>query len=167
MRVDLDKFEQQVRALPPSELGYIAGIIDGEGCIAVRNDPGIREGRKWWGFLWITNTDPRLLLWLQERLGGTISEQRNGKVIGKNGKAWRRCYTLRVPMRPTERLFRVIMPLLVIKRDQAEVFCAFMSLLGKSCGRGKTLTAEQMGQRQSLISQLHDLKRMEIPYGTQ
>ena len=166
MRIDLDEFERRVRSLSPQELGYIAGIIDGEGCITARNDPGIRDGRKWWGYVAITNTDPRMLLWIQQRVGGVINDQRNDRTIAKNGKPHKRCYTLRFPMRQAERLLLVIGPLLVVKRDQAELFCAFLSLLGKANGPRK-LTDEQMGARNVIISQLHDLKRMEYPHGTQ
>lgn len=54
------------------ELGYLAGLIDGEGSITVRRDQAT---------LLIYNTDQRLLSWLQEHVGGNVgAPDRRGRV---------------------------------------------------------------------------------------
>lgn len=61
--------------LSESEWGYLAGIIDGEGCITVKCQPNMT------GLsirLQINNTNLALILWLQERVPGYVYRPREG-----------------------------------------------------------------------------------------
>jgi hypothetical protein len=58
------------------ELGYLAGMIDGEGTFGIRRkyNPAIRKDRKrgysWEYYVAITNTDYSVIIYLKELLGG-------------------------------------------------------------------------------------------------
>ena len=55
------------------EWAWLAGFIDGDGCIRT----WIRDGRRKFGIT-IAQKDPTQLYWIQERLGGNIAGVRRG-----------------------------------------------------------------------------------------
>lgn len=88
----------------PAVLGYIAGLMDGEGCLT-------RQNGRW--RVQIAMTDQPVIEWLG-RIGGTVRERR---VKGNRKRCWR--WLL---MRQSEvRLFLVaILPYLMVKHNQAK-----------------------------------------------
>lgn len=166
MRVEQDVLRDQIRSLSPSERGYIAGVIDGEGCITARNDPSVRQGRKFWGYIGVTNTDPRMVLWLRDRIGGHITIQHSERISGKDGKPWKRAYVWRLSMRQAEVLLKEMMPLLVVKKDQAEAFCSLMTMIGNRRGKGRAykITEGDISCREAAILKLRNLKETEVAY---
>src|SRR3990167_4655443 len=65
------KFTMKIQKLSPAELGYIAGIIDGEGCINISVKKQ-RQGESLTCRLTIGNTNEELLKTIQEWIGGDI-----------------------------------------------------------------------------------------------
>ena len=104
------------------QLAYIAGIIDGEGCIAVskvvRNTH--KSGYVYQLHLVVTNTDRRLLEYLKETtLLGSISIHAHAAESRSPAWAWS------VGSVPARRLLEKVMPYLVIKREQAALAIEF------------------------------------------
>lgn len=98
--------------MTPEEIAYLAGIIDGEGCIGLFT----RGGRPDWvrPHLQITNTDPNLFAWLQARLPfGTITPRRDARATRKPSWCWR------VACDQALTVIRLVEPYLVLKRPQA------------------------------------------------
>ena len=96
------------------ELGYAAGLIDGEGCIMI-NKTGRYKGRRYWGLqLAVSNKDVRALRWLQDRFGGRINRPRKCGVF-----VWWACAN------DAEPCLMAVRPFLIIKRDQADLGIAF------------------------------------------
>jgi hypothetical protein len=58
-----------------TELAYLAGIIDGEGCFTLHRE---KNSHRFASQLQIGNTDLRLLEWVKTRFGGSVNfERRN------------------------------------------------------------------------------------------
>lgn len=136
----------------PTILAYAAGIVDGEGCI---NSNGIKPESNKLGSIRVavSNTDRRVIEWLQENFGGSIydypqTEKRN-------------YYSWQVFCKKAELFLRAICPYLIIKQEQAEVAIELRNLKRKreECGRGKSLTTEELNERNELVEELSNLKR--------
>jgi hypothetical protein len=96
------------------ELAYLAGIVDGEGCITFQQltNGNIAPG------LYIGNTNFALMQWLLDHCGGHVSPM---KVRGnrKPGYMW---YARRSEI---PKVLRLILPYMVLKREQAEIMLSF------------------------------------------
>lgn len=90
------------------EMGYVAGLLDGEGCITKNN------GR--WK-IQIAMTDEGVIRWLGE-MGGTVRERR---VKGVRRPCWR---WLLMRQADVYALLVALLPLLRVKQDQANVALA-------------------------------------------
>lgn len=96
----------------PEHLGYIAGLIDGEGSIRHWN----RADSQLVVFVQITNTDFSLMEWLQKMGGNVTKEFRSIKK-----PKWKDCYTWKVSrLIDVLRLLEAVEPLMVIKRCKAQ-----------------------------------------------
>lgn len=104
-----------------AKYGYLAGIIDGEGCIT------IGAGRKatctnYNSIIMITNTNKKLIDWLQQQFGGNyykIPAQGNCKEAYR----WRF-----LKQKEIEKLLLAVLPYLIIKRQQAITLLEFVRL---------------------------------------
>lgn len=100
------------------DLAYLAGIIDGEGCISIVKYP--------WGHfncrISVVNTDVRLMVWLQESWGGGLSTPRQVKPHWKPTMMWILSGEKAVD------LIKELQPYLMLKKEQAEVFLSYWEL---------------------------------------
>jgi hypothetical protein len=93
-------------------LGYIAGLIDGEGSIRHWN----RADGQLVVFVQITNTDSSLMEWLQ-KMGGNVTKEFRSMKKPK----WKDCYTWKVSrLIDVLRLLEAVEPLMIIKRQKAQ-----------------------------------------------
>ena len=102
-----------------NELAYFAGIVDGEGTIQIICQHNMkRGGPKYYttGF-YVSNSNMNLLYWIQTRFGGNITKARQN--VGKN---WKPVYRIQFYSSLSEKIIKSIMPFLVIKKQQAELF---------------------------------------------
>ena len=81
-----------------SEIAYIAGLFDGEGCITCKKKPTKRPDRKgkvynqWYIRCEIAMTDKEVISWLHETLGfGWSAEKRYSKRPKNYKRQWRWC----------------------------------------------------------------------------
>jgi hypothetical protein len=97
----------------PAVIGYVAGLLDGEGNLQFRQDRGAKT-LAW--KLAIYSTTPELIEWLSATIGGKARwAKRPGKPLG----TW-----ALYRARDVEILLRVLLPYLIVKRDTAETFLA-------------------------------------------
>ena len=97
----------------------MAAFIDGEGCIAItRLSFGVKNPR-YQLVLQITNTDPRLLIWL----GKTFEGQGSFSVRPIEGQRPRHDWC--IASKKAEAILQGCLPYFVMKRDQAELAIAF------------------------------------------
>jgi hypothetical protein len=143
----------------PFVLGYLAGIIDGEGCIYIRphykkqkgsTNPSLNSK------VAIGNTDVRLMLWLVENIGGTF-HQKHGK--HQSMRHWKPAHDWIVNGNNAAQLLKAIRPYMVIKGEQADVLLALAALKEK---RSRPLTAEHVAQAQALREKMGLLNQRGI-----
>jgi hypothetical protein len=129
--------------LTDAQKGYIAGIIDGEGCLQAHLYPKLVLR------LEVGNTHPGLGEWLREVTGG-------GSVSAfDRGHGARRIHLWRAYSGTAAPLLREVLPYLIIKREQAEMF---LELAEMAKGR-VTLPAEAQAHREMLVGAIAANKR--------
>ncbi len=98
------------KKLIESELGYIAGMVDGEGFISIHTD----EKNITRCYVTITSTNKTVIDWLGKKLGGTIHKR-----VHKNPK-WLDYYVWKVSGNIQVKEFLLtIEPYLIIKKQRA------------------------------------------------
>lgn len=117
-----------------TNLAYIAGMLDGEGCISInkRKDKEYKRGHSFYANLRITNTYLPVLLWIQDQFGGL------GSIVEQPRKENRkRCWQWKVATNQAAAVCKMLLPYLRIKKRQAEILVEFQKLKETSpqCGR--------------------------------
>ena len=105
--------------LPETEKAYLAGIVDGEGCITLhRRSPQGKNNPVYALFVEISNTSPALKKWLDERFPDKTYYRfiTKAQPHHKQGYEWVLSGNRQVMV-----FLREIVPYLVIKREQAEL----------------------------------------------
>lgn len=126
---------------------YLAGIIDGEGTIyAIRRRRSVR--------VYVVNTDERLIRWLEREFGGLVyrREPRHG---------WKAKFEWHVVSRDVSRILTLVLPYLVIKREQAELGLAVRSDVEKY-----PYQRSRRAYRAELCEKIHRLNQGERPAAT-
>ena len=100
------------------EIGYLAGIIDGEGCISIRKDSRCNSYQV---SVQITNTDLRMIYFIKDLFGGSV------RCRGQENKDWRVRYDYCVVGRKCEILLKTISNSLVCKKEQAKLALDFIA----------------------------------------
>lgn len=143
------------------DLAKMAAYIDGEGCIGIscRRE----ETTQWWHLhLNISNSDPRLIEWVQQRFGkGSVSIQKHGK----RGQS-KAVYNWLARDSQVAEILQLCLPYFTIKRDQAEIALAFrrtfFSQSGKRYHRWNRLTSDVIEQRRVLQANLSQTKHFGV-----
>jgi len=98
---------------------YLAGIIDGEGCIGVYKAKDKGKYLKYFVCVVVKNTSEELIFWLKENFGGHIKFQKT-----KN-KKWKDCWGWHVNSKKAVTLLKKVLPYLIVKKEQAELSIKF------------------------------------------
>lgn len=131
----------ECREMIETDNAYAAGVVDGEGCIQINATP-----KHTWLAISVANSDPRVCVWLAERYGGKVHQD---KPRVRNGKPTRVMYSWQVGSATAGEFLKAIHPYLVIKKEQADIALAFLVTKGKG------------GQRVEPGDQLHRLDLIE------
>lgn len=132
------------------ETAYIAGIVDGEGSIAV-----YRRKDDWTGFpsLQVANKDKALMEWLAVMFGGRRGSARRISLRAPgDGRTW---YNLSTQRRASYQICLRLLPFLRVKQRQAELlvrFCEWKETLGYR-GPSRPLTEEEQRKTSEFVSQ--------------
>jgi hypothetical protein len=137
---------------------YLAGFIDGEGCITVR--PGTfrrQEKANGWqaspfASLTISQVDPRPLQWCQARWGGALRPLKRRKDGRNDRNAWEWC----VVGRQAQRLFEGVRDMLKCKQEACDNAMR-MATLRKARGHHNGLTPAEIAVHQEIIAEARRL----------
>jgi hypothetical protein len=129
------------------EKGYLAGIVDGEGCFQIEKHGGYYGTVR----LAVTNTSDTLMKWLKIRLGGYISKRPYTEENRKPVFIWE------IRSKQCVDIVSAIYSFLVIKRIQAEILLAAYEDIqkkrsGKVCYR---LLPEHIAKRKTFYDAMH------------
>lgn len=118
------------------EMGWLAGIIDGEGCVGIK----IRESKKyagqWWACVQIGNTSRKIIDKIEEILRRLDVDFTESFTHPKN-KKWSDSWSVRVgECVSTWRLCREVVPFLVMKKQRTEMLMEFSEKRAENARRG-------------------------------
>jgi len=125
MKNDAMRYQPKLRikSMTVAQTAYLAGMIDGEGsiCITRRNDPESRTGYFYRAVLHVASTHADVLATLQHWTGlgraRVFDEPRQNRKARWQWMTW---------SNQAAQVVRTVLPYLVIKERQAEVFLQFV-----------------------------------------
>jgi hypothetical protein len=141
----------------PTDLAYMAGIIDGEGCFWIGKVPK-KEGdgyvsEHYRGLLKIDNTDIRLIEWIDSVFSGTASAQCR---TTSSRKFEREIFTWNATGDRLLDMCEQILPYLVIKKEQCELMIKFRKTYRTKLGSNK-IAPEDLAERQVCLEAIRKL----------
>jgi len=138
--------------LTEAELGYIAGIVDGEGSVCITRDHG-RHGKKRAYYclrLSVANTNKELIEWLKSVTGGHMNPR--PYYVGRT-EAWQWVVSGDNAVYWLERL----MPYLRIKRVRAEIGMNFQKNKARRNRRERTIEEEALEEAKWIL--MHNINQ--------
>ncbi len=137
-----------------TEKAYIAGIIDGEGCISI--EKFISRGNMNYRLkLRVTNTNMLLMAYLTLCLGGCISTRHRKEPNCKTTYIWS------LPGQPAVDCLKQVLPHLLLKKEVAELGIAFQKM---KRGKGSPKTDKELAveEAQYIIAKNLNKRGVEI-----
>lgn len=113
------------------KLAYLAGIIDGEGCIAIDRKKHSDVRKEWMSYavvLSVGNNSFELITWLKDNFGGNITEY----VREDKRTYWRWATSEKKTLR---NILKQTRPYLVIKKEQADLAISYSEKCCQLSGR--------------------------------
>jgi hypothetical protein len=105
-----------------AKFGYLAGILDGEGCLTI--GAGQKETcTNYNSIVAVQNTSKKLIDWLQAKFGGSVYLSKKETEKTKAAYMWRI-----LKKKDIEILLLAVLPYLVVKREQAKILLEFVRL---------------------------------------
>lgn len=148
----------------PLKLAYLAGIVDGEGCLTIYKVAPAKYNRfqnpQYRSTLKIANTNFALMDWLNKEFSNMNSghKQHLRSIFKKNSTHERWIYEWEVQGFRLVDILTQIQPYLVLKRRQSEVLLAFRATyIGRSFGAHKPLCPKIIAQREEHLLEIRKL----------
>lgn len=106
-----------------AQLAYLAGLLDGEGCITAVARKSVGRGNSYRTDVTIANTCKKVTDWLLKNFGGAVYTRTFKETRYKTAYNWY--------MDPKEilSLLPKVIPFLVVKKSQAELMLEFRNLI--------------------------------------
>lgn len=133
-----------------TELSYIAGFIDGEGCLTVSFSKRPRNVTVFSARVVIVNTDKPIINWLLKKIGGSCRKKQNPKAHHKMSYH----VTLSAQHRVVKFL-KAIYPYLKVKKRQAKIIINILNHRSKGY-RSRTLN--RIGKKE--ICALNSIRKL-------
>lgn len=155
IRMDVNALTYKLSILTDYELGYLAGLIDGEGYIVMQI---VNKNKRpsFGSTVGICNTDERIHAWLENKIGGVTKwdpgcpspTKPNGKVkyMGRWVAHGRACLAV----------VSKVSPLLIIKRDKAECIVRYYASISK---KRTWISDEEFSRRSGIYAEMCALRR--------
>ena len=142
------------------DLAYIAGFLDGEGCIGYYDASQTSHNRPSYfhAAVNVCNTDPKVIFWLREVTG----MGRSHIIRFKDGKR-RTAYQWQIGRKQDVIDFlSAIRPYLRVKGEQVDVLLAHLALEADYVKKHGSVTPEIVKSRQAISDMLKKMKRVAI-----
>lgn len=140
----------------PWRLAYLAGLIDGEGCVTLHQHTPSSNNMT--TELQVSNTNKKLMLWLVENFPeGSLTPV----PLSSRGKErdWAQGYRWSLRGQKSLPLLRAVLPYLVIKKRQMELLIEFLS--PDLCpGKGVKYTDHQINERVRILNEVRRLNQL-------
>jgi hypothetical protein len=141
-------------AIVATDWAYMAGIIEGEGCIRIGMQREVKARRTLRHKLvvYVGNTDPRLIAWCRKMFSGSIHYRPARKAQHKPAWIWEAHHQV------AEEVLQHCLPYMQIKREQAEVALAFRDTFRMVVRPRLGIPADIVAMREGYRKSLMDLK---------
>ena len=136
------------------QIAYLAGLIDGEGCLYIGN---VKQGKYGSGFQWhsllrITSCDEELIIWLENTFGGS----KDSRYRWTSKKKFNRpVYNWQATGPMLDYILPLVKPYLIIKKKQCDVMLQYRHT-SKNIG-SKRLSPEVTEIRLKLLREMRNL----------
>ena len=142
------------------QLSYIAGILDGEGCISInkRPDRDYKHGYSFIAAIRVNNTYKELIYWLRDTIGlGTIVSRKADKKTNRQA-----IYELKIHTQQAQQLLDVITNFLIVKKKQAKIMTEFNRIKGDNIYRNGPLPDNVWKKMNSLYNEIKRLNKRGV-----
>lgn len=137
------------------EKGYLAGFIDGEGCIVItKHKRSTCRVPQHTLRIQIANTSEEVIAWIYKRTGGSISKVKSQK------SHYRQCYTVCIGAINAYKLLKCLVNILIVKKQQALWAIKFWE--GRKVNMGTFISTEEFSFREDCRIQISRLNKGKI-----
>ncbi len=130
---------------------YVAGFMDAEAGFQIAKQKQ-RKGHILVTKIRISNTNKKILLYLRELFGGSVSEHKLSRNIGK----WKKAYRWQLSSRKAFNVIKLIYPYLIVKKAQADIMLEFTKTLTDGT---KMITEDVWHKRWALKREINKLNK--------
>lgn len=115
--------------LTDAQLGYFAGIVDGEGCFVVglygsKSRHTGKQIMNYHTYIKVSNTDENLIKWIHDVVGGTNWQQHRSTRVNKYDRT---VYNIQLSGETLDLIMPLIYPYLIVKKLQCDVMLRMRS----------------------------------------
>lgn len=141
----------------PTDLAYMAGIIDGEGCFWIgiipkkQGDGYVSDHYR--GLLKVTNNDPKLIDWIINTFEGTHSARMRYQPKGKFEREVHEWVATGDRLRD---LCEVLLPYLILKKEHCRIMIEFRKTYANRLGNNQ-VSLENLTRRRELYTEIRQL----------
>ncbi|HEX4374883.1 MAG TPA: LAGLIDADG family homing endonuclease [Puia sp.] len=130
-----------------TELAYLAGIIDGEGCffIGLFRTKATKNLLNYHTYIKISNTDKDLMDWIKENAHATNNQQERKTRVSKKERT---IYNSQISGETLDDLIPKIYPFLIVKKRHCEIMIRMRS----------TFTKHRRLQKKEISQEIHDIR---------
>ena len=161
---------QREHNMDKNTLGYLAGVIDGEGYIGLEKTQPNQKVRqinpRYMPNVCVINIQLELINWLKKQWGGSVNTRNRNMKRWKSN--WRTCYRWRLNQGRIVEFLTAIRPYMIVKRRQADLMIEYYqkrtkSITGIFNGRhgSKSFSPEEMEFRETIYKQMKNLNHYD------
>lgn len=135
-------------------LAYIAGMLDGEGCISIKRQCYAHSyyGPYFSLTVRIANTNPFVIEFIQEHIGGSLYFYEN------HTKQHKTMYEVSWCSLKAQEVLKLLLPFLIVKKEPAELGIEFQDLVNNKLGHKRgSLTNIELQAREVLYGKSREL----------
>ncbi len=145
------KYRDLLAVVNKIDWARLAAFIDGEGTIHIASNGQVPKhlGLK----VAISNTDPRLLAWLKERFGGSVS------FLKSRSDKWKDAYVWTASSAHAEEILKKCKKYLIIKGEQANLALAFRKTFRLGRNQHQELSIKERKVREGFKSKITVLNK--------
>src|SRR5262252_6773069 len=142
-------YVSHLEALSETEVAYIAGIVDGEGCVMLTTNQNCTQLS-----VQVTMTHQPVIVWLAERLATKVSQYKSSPKPAHHKPQ----YSVKIVGRRAVALLARLLPYLIVKEPQARLGLEYGETIGQWPGAVTVpLTDAVRAQRLALKARMHEL----------
>jgi hypothetical protein len=135
-----------------TDLAYMAGFLDGEGCLYLGHRKAGRRRQCFPCTITISQTEDKTLRWMQGFFGGKVYP------VKSSGNGDKQVWTWSIYGTEGDTFLRLVLPYLRLKKPQAEIYLKMRRYINAN-SMGKRLLPAELQERIKLVVSMKQLKK--------